>query len=539
MKRRLLDLMPQPFIGAAGTVLTVAALAVAVVLRPPSFGAPGFLPDCALALCLILAVVLAYLFPISVRNETKVYMNSVPLFMMASILPIPMAAISICLGKLTGELATRSRTGIYNSDISTQVSRWTLGGLAGTVVAHTGAGPGIHPLPLFGAALILWLGDTLTSPFLFCPATGESPAAVLHTVAVEAGPVEGAQYMFGILGAVAADEARWTLLLLFIPSALMYLAFKHAKDVHEGARLILAGVVDAAPEAVLVLDRDGRIIVANRHAASLYGCATSNEVVGHTIDEAVVPDDRTRILSDTRFLIEEGGELPPREYVMTRADGTAFTAELSWTPVSDRRGNRTSVSAIARDVSRRKEAEEALAYRAMHDALTDLPNRVLFHDRLSQALRDSRRNAHPFAVALIDLDRFKQVNDTFGHRYGDELLRQVSTRLQNALRDSDTIARLGGDEFGVLLPKAGPEGAVIVATRLLDSLCVPFTVEGEVLEIGGSIGIAVYPDHGTEVETLLERADLAMYAIKRERGGYRLWSVPEVLSYSMPSTRSH
>ena len=154
-------------------------------------------------------------------------------------------------------------------------------------------------------------------------------------------------------------------------------------------------------------------------------------------------------------------------------------------------------------------------HQALHDGLTGLPNRTLLRDRTGQAIRQADRELVPAALLLIDLDRFKEVNDTLGHHYGDQLLIQVGERLQAVLREVDTVARLGGDEFAVLLPTiATAEGAVVVAKKLQAALEEPFTIDDLTLDVEASIGLALYPDHGNDPDELLQRADIAMYAAK-------------------------
>jgi diguanylate cyclase len=154
-------------------------------------------------------------------------------------------------------------------------------------------------------------------------------------------------------------------------------------------------------------------------------------------------------------------------------------------------------------------------HQALHDSLTGLPNRTLLRDRTDQAIHQADRELVPAALLLIDLDRFKEINDTLGHHYGDQLLIQVGERLQAVLREVDTVARLGGDEFAVLLPKiATGEGAVVVAKKLQAALQEPFTIDDLTLDVEASIGLALYPDHGNDPEELLQRADIAMYAAK-------------------------
>ncbi|GEM_PF-1458324 len=171
-----------------------------------------------------------------------------------------------------------------------------------------------------------------------------------------------------------------------------------------------------------------------------------------------------------------------------------------------------------------RRAEETLRHLALHDALTGLPNRTLFQDRLRLAIPMAERTCQPFTLLFIDLDRFKEVNDTLGHQFGDRLLERVGARLREALRDSDTVARLGGDEFAVLLPAAGAEPAHALAQKALERLADPFLLDGRRIEIGASVGIAVYPEHGADPETLVQRADTAMYVAKHRGGGIAIYA---------------
>jgi diguanylate cyclase (GGDEF)-like protein len=167
-------------------------------------------------------------------------------------------------------------------------------------------------------------------------------------------------------------------------------------------------------------------------------------------------------------------------------------------------------------------------HQSTHDALTELPNWVLLRDRLEQSLAVAARSSGEVALLLIDLDRFKEINDTLGHSYGDKLLRQVGPRLQSVLRDGDTVGRLGGDEFAVLLPSVeGVEEAQAVAERLRTALHMPFDVDGVILDIEASIGIVLSPWHGTETEDLLRNADIAMYAAKELKTGTVVYEVAE------------
>jgi diguanylate cyclase (GGDEF)-like protein len=167
------------------------------------------------------------------------------------------------------------------------------------------------------------------------------------------------------------------------------------------------------------------------------------------------------------------------------------------------------------DLARRKDLEAALEYQALHDGLTALPNRTLLRDRLGQAIGLARRGHGTLALLLIDLDRFKDVNDTLGHAGGDEILQQVAGRLQAVLRASDTVARLGGDEFAVVLPQVDEAGAEATAQKLRQAFAERFVVADRHLTIGASVGVAVWPIDGEDMDTLLQAADTAMYQHKR------------------------
>jgi diguanylate cyclase (GGDEF)-like protein len=185
-----------------------------------------------------------------------------------------------------------------------------------------------------------------------------------------------------------------------------------------------------------------------------------------------------------------------------------------------------SLFPILRRVTKRlRRHVEEMEHQALHDHLTGLPNRVLFRDRLEQALHVARRTPVEVAVMLLDLDRFKEVNDTLGHESGDALLREVGQRLGKSLRAGDTVARLGGDEFAVLASGLGNTGAaLVVARKLRNAVEWPFTLRGLTLEVEASIGVAVFPEHGTDADTLLRHAEIAMYQSKESHSGAELYS---------------
>jgi len=180
--------------------------------------------------------------------------------------------------------------------------------------------------------------------------------------------------------------------------------------------------------------------------------------------------------------------------------------------------------ALRRSAEELREHAERSAHDACHDPLTSLPNRSLFRDRAHQAILASARHGHHTALLLIDLDRFKEINDTLGHHSGDLLLREVGPRLHRVLRESDTVARFGGDEFGILLTHvSGPGAAEEVARAVHRALEEPFAIQGLTLDVEASIGIALHPMHASDFEELMQRADVAMYRAKAKRSGYEVY----------------
>ncbi|MDH5407676.1 MAG: bifunctional diguanylate cyclase/phosphodiesterase [Gammaproteobacteria bacterium] len=164
-------------------------------------------------------------------------------------------------------------------------------------------------------------------------------------------------------------------------------------------------------------------------------------------------------------------------------------------------------------------------YHALHDELTNLPNRTLLYERMNQLIISAKRNQTPMIVMIMDLNQFKEVNDTLGHHCGDQLLQQVAPRIKSALRESDTVARLGGDEFAFILPDTDIEGAKTICEKMIQAMDKPFTVEGHSLKIGASIGFAKYPDDARDSDTLLQKADVAMYVAKHDSSGYAIYDV--------------
>ncbi|HKO56221.1 MAG TPA: EAL domain-containing protein, partial [Thermoanaerobaculia bacterium] len=261
-----------------------------------------------------------------------------------------------------------------------------------------------------------------------------------------------------------------------------------------------------------------RIAFVNDSFCALYGLGRE-EVIGQTPVIFGVVERHQAIFDALLHHVFEGRPFDA-EATARRKDGREFELQVQLVPVEDG-GQLTHWVAFLRDVTAAKTQVSMLRHQAMHDGLTDLPNRTLLFDRLEKAIHNARESRSALALLLMDLDRFKEVNDTFGHHFGDALLKQVAFRLRNQLREDDTVARLGGDEFALVLPDVGDANdAATKARNVLNTLQQPFVVEGQVLEVGASIGIALYPHHGLDARTLLRRADVAMYTAKQSQLGY-------------------
>jgi diguanylate cyclase (GGDEF)-like protein len=247
-------------------------------------------------------------------------------------------------------------------------------------------------------------------------------------------------------------------------------------------------------------------------------------MLGHSVFEFVIPSDHDALRRTTVALQSNGGATT-FTYRALRKDGSAVWFETtSRALIASDTGEVEEIVSVSRDISERRRAEEQIEYQAYHDALTSLPNRLLFRDRLTVALAHAKRMRTPLAVMFLDLDSFKFVNDTLGHSVGDELLKVVASRLTEALREEDTIARMGGDEFTVLLANlSSVDHAPLIAQKLLDAVAQPLRVEGHELFVTTSVGIALYPGDGESAEALLQNADNAMYRAKEAgRNSYQL-----------------
>ena len=288
-------------------------------------------------------------------------------------------------------------------------------------------------------------------------------------------------------------------------------------------------VLDNVADGIVTLSGDGVIQSFNRAATELFGFS-EQEAVGQAFSTLVgpkYPGDYASHAEATRQML--GAQLSgdrSAESVGRRKDGTTFPMELDLSDVQ--LGTGAINIACLRDISERQTYTEALQHQALHDNLTGLANRVLFGDRVTQAIRAALRTGESLALLVLDLDEFKQVNDDLGHQHGDRLLKLVSERLLSGLRTGDTVARLGGDEFGILAA-GGTDlaGAVTVVWKIQQALEPPFLIDGHTVEVKASIGITLIPDHGDNIDDLLRRADLAMYDAKKSGAGYALFAAEQ------------
>jgi diguanylate cyclase (GGDEF)-like protein/PAS domain S-box-containing protein len=288
----------------------------------------------------------------------------------------------------------------------------------------------------------------------------------------------------------------------------------------------LAQVIDTVPAMISASDTAGRCIFVNAYQAAMKG-AEPAALLGRSAVDMFGPEHGGRSAALDRLICESGAPLPSFEEEIIVRGGERRYFLTTKSPLRGGDGEIVAVLTTSLDITDRKRAEGHLRHLAHHDTLTDLPNRALLHDRVRHEIAHARRNERKFALHLFDLDRFKGINDVLGHHVGDRLLRAVADRLRATVRESDTVARLGGDEFAILQANIeSVEDTQDLARRIREALAPPFRFDGEEIATSASIGIAVFPDHGFDVDELLKNADLAMYRAKADgRDGYRAFSV--------------
>lgn len=284
---------------------------------------------------------------------------------------------------------------------------------------------------------------------------------------------------------------------------------------HEESSKLATLMYDNASEGMMVTDADGRILSVNAAFSQISGYA-AQEVIGHLAYELTSGQQDIKFFSRMRQTITHTGYWEG-EIWHKRKNGEHYLVSLRFNTVFDDKGNALRHVALFSDITKKKATEEAIWKQANFDALTGLPNRRMFNDRLRQEMKKSARDIAPMALIFIDLDGFKAVNDAMGHDIGDLLLKQVAERLLQCVRNTDTVARLGGDEFTVILSELKDPGDVVrIVQDILYNLDKPFQLKHEVADISGSIGIALFPDDANDAETLIKCADQAMYLAKQQ-----------------------
>jgi diguanylate cyclase (GGDEF)-like protein/PAS domain S-box-containing protein len=282
------------------------------------------------------------------------------------------------------------------------------------------------------------------------------------------------------------------------------------------ANWLLSSHFENTPLAVIEWDRNYRLRRWSPQAEKVFGWREAELAGKHFRDwKFVIEGDMEQADTLAAKLTTHGEPRATSLHRNYRKDGRVIWCEWYNSSLRDENGDILSILSLAQDVTTRVLAEERLVHQATHDSLTGLPNRTLLQDRLRQAIARARRGGYRVAAMFIDLDRFKDVNDTLGHRIGDELLREIATRLTRAVRDSDLLVRLSGDEFMVVLEQVTDlESPRVVAGKLLDEIRQPSRIEGHDIHMSASVGISLFPDDADDVETLLKNADMAMYRAK-------------------------
>ncbi len=290
---------------------------------------------------------------------------------------------------------------------------------------------------------------------------------------------------------------------------------------HKMSLSLLKAAFDCLPIGITISDVNGKIIYSNPAEADMHGYA-QHELIGKDVWQFAPcylkkPFPPEKIVSSAPWR---------RECINIRKSGEEFPVQLTSTAIKDTGGRCLGMVTACEEITTRKEAEKKIRHLAYYDNLTGLPNRRTFHDRLQLALALANREGRQVGLLFLDLDNFKDINDTQGHDFGDALIRKVAERLSSDMRDSDTLARLGGDEFVVVLTSInGRESASAAAERVLSLFCLPFIIDGRKVYSSASVGIAIYPDDGPDVESIFKCADTAMYHAKNEgKANYRFFS---------------
>lgn len=319
------------------------------------------------------------------------------------------------------------------------------------------------------------------------------------------------------------------LVLIFVAVAAMYYLrlnrqLREQFDIQQRISIQLQKLntaVEQSPSSIVITDRSGVIEYVNPAFCRLTGYSSEEAFGQHT--RILKGGDQPELYRDVWETILAGKEWRG-EFYNRRKDGSLFWEFASISPIRDGSGEITHFVAVKENITERKQMLECLDQLAHYDKITLLPNRTLFFDRLSQVIAASQREQRQFALFFVDLDGFKQVNDSYGHESGDYVLKETAARLIACVRESDTVARMGGDEFTITLCNiTRHDDAALVAEKVLKQVSQPIKLPGgKSCVIGSSIGISIYPDDAYEPAQLVSRADTAMYEVKRSgKNGYR------------------
>ncbi|MFH1035794.1 MAG: PAS domain S-box protein [Pseudomonadota bacterium] len=292
----------------------------------------------------------------------------------------------------------------------------------------------------------------------------------------------------------------------------------------EHQRQMASTVFENSLEGIIIADPDGKVQMVNAAYSAITGFEPQ-EIVGLDLDVFRAERHDAKFLQEIWASLAEQGRWSG-EYWNRRKNGEAYPEWLNVVLVKDSQDRIANFVVIFHDITDIKSQEERIKHQAFHDALTGLPNRVLFKDRLGQAIAQADREGQRLAVAFLDLDNFKRVNDSLGHQAGDLLLQETARRLKRCLRETDTVSRLGGDEFTMILREVNrPEDTLEAAGRILKALSQPFFIQGQELFVTTSMGITFFPDDAKDSESLLQNADMAMYRAKDQgRNNFQLFT---------------
>lgn len=294
-------------------------------------------------------------------------------------------------------------------------------------------------------------------------------------------------------------------------------------------RTILENIEDGYQE----VDLSGYIIFFNDSLLKMIGFSRDEFARMHYRD-LVSEETAAHMFQIFNDVYKTGTPYKGAEIEIITKDGSIRNVEVSVSLIRDAKGREAGFTNLIHDITERKRTEETIKKLAYHDPLTGLPNRLLFRDRLTMAIARSMRNRQYLAVMLLDLDNFKDINDTLGHHIGDQLLQGVGSRMTEILRKGDTIARMGGDEFLLLMPEIlNLNDTITIAQKIIENFEIPFIFDNHKIHITTSIGIAIYPNDSEDVDTLIKHADIAMYRAKASgRNNYKLFSQDMIIRVS-------